>query len=190
MNHGYDPSQPRDQDGRWAGSGAGVGGKALEGIERSTRIKVRDAENRPYELTDESTLLGPQGEYDSPPYWRTFSTSADARYGGDDPMDARTQIERTEENYGGLGRWYGAEELAAPYGAQDHVMVAVRFRTKDLEDQVYETDELAGLRVRGSEPVKMAVVGMLVNRGQGWEQIPVPPGLITRSHENYDDDED
>lgn len=128
-------------------------------------------------------ILGPQGEFDSEVVWRAFpSMLAPGLVPGDDPNNAAQHIERSQEEWGGLGRWWWLPEDAAPdlgfYGSKGSLLVGARLRSGET-----------GLRERRGhsghfafEPADLAVVAVRVWEENGWRPIPVPPGLMATTH--------
>lgn len=132
-------------------------------------------------------ILGPQGEFDSPVMYRAFPSSlVPGLVPGHDPHDAEMQVREAEENWGGLGRWWwlpGEIQDVGFYGGVEGTLLAgvrVRSGQTPFRTPSGHSGQFA------SEPVEMAVVSLQVWE-DGWRPIPVPSGLITRSHTPYED---
>lgn len=154
---------PRDDRGRFIDS-------SLPGREWVGALSDRIA-------TERGDILGPQGPYTSPAVWRSFPAGVvqigDQWLG--DPMDPKQQIDGSVEDFGGLGQWYGPEDMAQFYANNDgSVVVAVRFRPEDLKKAVDPTDASGIVAPRGTE---VAVVAMRVSIDGKWHILQVPPGL-------------
>lgn len=129
------------------------------------------------------------GRFTSALHWRVFETSLSPRLvPGDDPHNATQQIRASEENYRGLGRWWGRDEgddethgreLAAFYAAPSSVLVGVRMRPEDAA--AMHDPEDSGLYARQPTQVLVEQVHVMEENGT-WTQLDVPAGLTSWTH--------
>ena len=125
------------------------------------------------------------GEFTSAMHWRVVPSSlAPGIVPGDDSHNAEQQIRAAEENFGGLGKWWGRTEgdnetqgraLAAFYAAPTSVLIGARMRPEDAA-AIHDPDNWSGLIARNPTQVLVEQVHVMESDGS-WTRLDVPPGL-------------
>jgi len=113
-------------------------------------------------------------DFDSEPMHRSFTSSAM----DDELLDAHAQIRASEENWGGIGSWFGTKEQAEFYSDPGIVTLAVQFRQSDVT-RFTEPEDVSGFVAPHRTPALVVGISYIDEKTKKKHVLDIPDNLIT-----------